>query len=211
MKSKIITNTCLNVCLLLLLFSCGEKPSDNSTSEKVPTSTSTKPTATGSFLYISDESNSQLTEIGLETNGNSKITTRNGVLFGEKKGDKLKYYDQQNSFKMEIKYKDSSFKLRNSSSELLWKVKTYDNKIKLSNNEEMTAPIEIKLKNDQKIVVYKDGTEATTIRIDPSKNPLNIANKYFTSGFRNNYHAGILVLDELNPDEKYCIIAELNR
>ncbi|MEL6562466.1 MAG: hypothetical protein AAFQ94_30125 [Bacteroidota bacterium] len=76
----------------------------------------------------------------------------------------------------------------------------------------MENPIEIKLKNDQKIVIYKNGTEDQTIRIDSSKSPLNISNQYFSNGsFKNSYHAAILSLNELSADEKYMLMAELNR
>ncbi|MCV6629474.1 MAG: hypothetical protein OIF50_06410 [Flavobacteriaceae bacterium] len=76
------------------------------------------------------------------------------------KSDKKKYYDQDNQVVYEIKYKPTSFKLRTPSSKLLWKVKLYENKVKISDNEENTNPYEIKkmapsvfklTKNDQKI------------------------------------------------------------
>ena len=210
MKLKIIKNTCLSIFMLLLIFSCGDKSTGNSNS-KTSAPVRQQQVANGTFLYISDSSNIQQVEIVLEASGNTKINTQRGSYFGEKKGDKLKYYDQQDNFRFEIKYKDTSFKLRDRNSELLWKVKTYDKKIKLANNEEMANPIEIKLKNEQKIVIYKNGEESKTIRIDASKNPLNISNSYFTSGFKNNYQAGILNLDELSLDEKYFLLAELNR
>lgn len=210
MKSILIKNTCLSILILFFIFACNEKPSGN---QKPPTSKQVeKPvSSSNSFLYINDSTNVQLVEIISENNGNTRVNTKNETFFGERKGDKLKYYDQQDNFRFEIKYKDSSFKLRDRQSQLLWKVKQYDNKIKLSNSEEMANPIEIKLKNAQKIVIYRNGEEVQTIRIDPDKTPLNISNAFFTTGFKNNYHAGILNLDELSAIEKYLLIAELNR
>lgn len=215
MKLNIIKNICLSTIFGLVLFSCGNSSTGNSEtySNKPTTTPATQASSpTSAFLYISDSGNIQLAEIVLEPGGSCRINTKNGTFFGEKKGDKLKYYDQQNNFRYEIKYKESSFKIRDQNSSLLWKIKTYDNKIKLSNNEEMENPIEIKLKNDQKIVVSKNGAEVQTIRIDPSKSPLNISNQYFSNGsFKNNYHAAIMNLTELSSDEKYMLISELNR
>lgn len=214
MKLNIIRNICLSALMVLFLFSCGGNSTGGGDSySSTPVTSAAKASAqSASFLYISDINNVQLAELILESGGNNKINTKNGTFFGEKKGDKLKYYDQQDNFRYEVKYKESSFKLRDRNSALLWKVKTYDNKIKLSNNEEMENPIEIKLKNDQKIVVYKNGAEDQTIRIDLSKSPLNISNQYYSNGsFKNIYHAAILNLSELNTDEKYMLIAELNR
>lgn len=60
------------------------------------------------------------------------------------KSDKKKYYDSNNSVVYEVKYKDNSFKLRSSSSDLLWKVKIYESKVKISDNEENLNAYEIK-------------------------------------------------------------------
>lgn len=211
MKLTHIRNTLLSILTVLLLVSCGDNKPTGSKNEK-PGKSATVTSSAGSekFLYISDKSNIQIAEIIIAKDG-TNINLKGQTFFGEKKGDKLKYYDQQNNMRYEIKYKDGGFKLRDSNSELLWKIKVYDAKIKLANNEEMNRPVEIKVKSEKKLTTYKDGVESKVVRIDPTKTPLNINNTFYTRGFENNYHSAILLLDELNDLEKYMIIAELNR
>jgi len=71
-------------------------------------------------------------------------TTAGNLTSKMTKPDKKKYFDSNNTVVYEVKYKDDSFKLRTASSDLLWKVKLYDTKVKISDNEENLNPYEIK-------------------------------------------------------------------
>jgi len=211
MKLTIIKNTCFSLLLLFIVVACENTPNNNSSNSKSVSASSSNTTSNSKYLYVSNSANIQQAELVLENNGNTKVIIGSETFFGEKKGDKLKYYDQQNNLSYEIKYKETSFKLRDHNSQLLWKVKQYDHKIKLSSNEEMNNAIEVKLKNDQKIVILRPGQDEQVVRIDAGKTPLKIGDQFLTTGFENNYHAGILLLDNLTPVEKYLLLAELNR
>ncbi|MGB3466354.1 MAG: hypothetical protein WBA74_13835 [Cyclobacteriaceae bacterium] len=211
MKLTRIKNTLLSLVVLLAIASCGDnKPTENRNTTTSPAPSTSAQKSKESFLYVSDESDNQIAELVLAGN-DATINYESRTFFGERKGDKLKYYDQQNNMLYEIKYKENSFKLRDSNSALLWKVKTYDNKIKLADNEEMENPIEIKKKSDNKYVVYRNGEESKVIRIESDKLPININNTYYTRGFTNNYHSAILLMDDFKDLEKYMILVELNR
>jgi len=75
---------------------------------------------------------------------NETKTTTGGFTSEMTKSDKKKYYDSNQTVVYEVKYKDDSFKLRTASSDLLWKVKLYEKKVKISDNEENLNPYEIK-------------------------------------------------------------------
>ena len=80
-----------------------------------------------------------------ETSGGGTSTTTVGELTSKMtKPDKKKYYNGSNTVVYEVKYKDDAFKLRTPSSDLIWKIKLYENKIKISDNEENENPYEIK-------------------------------------------------------------------
>ncbi|MFK7813892.1 MAG: hypothetical protein AB8B59_15460 [Maribacter sp.] len=90
------------------------------------------------------------------------------------KADKKKYYNSDNTVVYEVKYKDDSFKLRSSSSDLLWKIKLYENKVKISDNEENLNPYEIKKMENGESKLEKDDT---TIERSTASNARNLISK----------------------------------
>ena len=122
---------------------------------------------------------------------NKTTTSQNGTSYTSKmtKADKKKYFDASDNVVYEVKYKEDGFKLRTASSQLLWKVKLYDKKIKISDNEENINPYEIKI---------MDNGEAKLV-----KNEEKIA--------RTTNTATTLVNDikEMAADQKIIIISEL--
>lgn len=76
-------------------------------------------------------------------------------IFGQTKGDKRFYH--QGSIAgpafVEVKISDAGFKLRTPDSQLLWKIKIADDKIKVSDNEENLKPWTLKTKYDDKVKV----------------------------------------------------------
>ena len=107
------------------------------------------------------------------------------------KADKRKYYDQNNNVVYEVKYKSDGFKLRTASSTLLWKVKLYNDKVKISNNEENLNAYEIKKVGANEIKLEKD-------------NEIISRNK-------NTSHLWELVADisEIPADQQEILVAEL--
>lgn len=96
--------------------------------------------------------------------GNTSVSVNGETYTSEMtKKDKKKYYDANKNVVYEVKYKDDGFKLRRASSALIWKIKLYDEKIKISDNEENLNPYEIKmLENNEAKLEYNDEVLART-------------------------------------------------
>ena len=133
MKSAITKNISIYILLFLIACSCGEKQSNHQVEKSTQSQTSVV-SQSSNYLYITDQNNAQVAEIAIAPNGSVVLTTAEGKYFGEPKGVKLKFYNDNDQFVAEIKYGDSGFKVRDANSELRWKVKTYENKIKIADN-----------------------------------------------------------------------------
>lgn len=112
------------------------------------------------------------------------------------KADKKKYYDANDNVVYEIKYKPDGFKLRTATSKLLWKIKLYDDKIKISDNEENLNPYEIKIINGEEAKLVKD--DAKIVRLTNEK-------------VNGDYSPSLLIneISEIPEDQKRIIIGEL--
>lgn len=107
-----------------------------------------------------------------------------------------------------VKFSDDGFKLRDHNEELLWKVKLYDDKIKLGNNEEMTGAYEIKIKEGGKIKLERNESLISELRND--ENAPNITVDNFTvEGCGGSLVPAILLIKDLKEFEKYILMAEL--
>lgn len=140
----------------------------------------------------------------------------NSVSYSSKmtKSDKKKYYNKNGSVAYEIKYKPDGFKLRTESSQLLWKIKFYDSKIKISDNEENLNPFEIKImetyqaklvKNEVKIAKTKYDLKTKTQTVlysDESKKGLSKTKPYSPSFLVN-------CITQIPENQKQIIINEL--
>ena len=96
-------------------------------------------------VLVSCNSSTKNTIIKETSVANGTESSSNGYSSKMTKSDKKKYYDSNDNVVYEIKYKSDGFKLRTASSDLIWKVKLYDNKVKISDNEENLNPYEIKI------------------------------------------------------------------
>jgi predicted transcriptional regulator len=161
------------------------------------TTTTTVPTTTSS------------TQTPLTTTGVTEYTSK------QTKADKKKYYNKNNNVVYEIKYKSDGFKLRTASSNLLWKIKLYDTKIKLSDNEENENPYEIKIVNvheaklvrgDIKIArtTYNLNSQIQTVKYeDNSRSSVSAKVPYSYS------NALVKAISEIPSDQQQIIISEL--
>ena len=181
------------VLLIALVISC------NTDSKKTSTVQETSPVTTTTSTKQSS----------LTSNDTFEYT------FKQTKADKKKYFDKNNTVVYEIKYKSDGFKLRTASSKLLWKIKLYDNKIKLSDNEENENPYEIKIVNshEAKLVrgdntiartTYNLNTQIQTVKYgDQSKSSLSAKVLYSYT------NALVKAIEEIPSDQQQIIINEL--
>lgn len=122
---------------------------------------------------------------------NTKVVAQDGTEYTSKmtKADKKKYFDASDNVVYEVKYKEDGFKLRTASSQLLWKVKLYDDKIKISDNEENLNPYEIKMMEDGETKLVKNDEKISRTTAAPP----TLVNE----------------IKEIAEDQKRIIIAEL--
>ena len=128
------------------------------------------------------------------------------------KADKKKYFDASNNVIFEVKYKSDAFKLRTASSDLLWKIKLYDTKIKISDNEENLNAYEIKIVNNNEAKLVKDDIKLARLTFDSTKNSQTITASGATPEVvKGNFAPSLLVnaISEISDNEKQIIISEL--
>lgn len=140
--------------------------------------------------------------------------TKNEVLTSKMtKADKKKYYNSSNNVVFEIKYKPDGFKLRTAASKLLWKIKLYDTKIKISDNEENLNPYEIKILSNQEAKLEKDGTvlARTSYNIDKKEQVISSNTTGAPEFYKKSYAPSLLIsqISEIPEQQKQILINEL--
>ncbi|EAY24431.1 hypothetical protein M23134_06285 [Microscilla marina ATCC 23134] len=209
---KKITLASVYIMFALAMLSCGSKEksknytTNTSTTTHNSTTTNTPPPAPieiklgdKTFGVLSSWNETE-TAISL---GNKAITGRLS------KNDKTKYYDPAGDVIAEIKYKETSFKLRKPDGTLLWKVKIKDNKIKISDNAENEHPYEVKKKegtykikrhNDELGKVTFDGNN---VKVKTSEGTFKMVSN------SDSYAFGVLAIKEIPAEHRLIIMAEL--
>lgn len=154
--------------------------------------------------------NAQREQLAAITVGESFIVdTPDLSLTGIYKKDKRKYYDAGNTMQYAVKFSEDGFKLRDHREELLWKVKLYDDKIKLANNEEMYNAYEIKVREEGKIKLERNEVLVTELRMNEEAEWFQVNDTYTTQGAGLSLAPAILLITELKDMEKFILMAEL--
>ena len=163
--------------------------------------------------FINDANNHQLAKLQFKPDQNIwEISKGDEFWYGEIKSDKRKFYDKSGEVYAEIKFKDEGFKLRNPEGELIWKVKISAEKIKISDNEEMTNAFEIKKKSEYFANLNRNEKAMGSIELSPQNNPAVIKNDdhtYYLTGQENSVGAAVLLIDEIQPVHQLMILAQL--
>lgn len=107
-----------------------------------------------------------------------------------------------------VKLDDDGFKLRDGNEQMIWKVKLYEDKLKIANNEEMNRGYEVKLR-DGKLKLERNETELKSLRLSAETDWYAVEDHYKIQGFGQSLAVGILLIDELKEREKFIIMAEL--
>ncbi|MGC1473495.1 MAG: hypothetical protein WA775_12955 [Psychroserpens sp.] len=129
------------------------------------------------------------------------------------KADKKKFYNASNEVVYEVKYKQDGFKLRTATSNLLWKIKLYDDKVKISDNEENLDPYEIKMVGIYEAkLVRADKTIART-SYDPELNQQFVAAESDAQpdAYQVAYSPSLLItrITEIAKDQQDVLMKEL--
>ncbi|MDY3319778.1 hypothetical protein PG637_10255 [Riemerella anatipestifer] len=186
--------------VLFVIVSCNKEATQSKNTSEI-TSSSAK--VIDASIQIKDFSGKPIGAFNLE---DSKIQIADKIYESKSKGDKKKYYSN-GAFTYEVKLKDDGFKLRNAESKLLWKVKIYPDKIKISDNEESTNPFEIKNRNGS-IEIIKNEHKIATITIKDGKVNVNGKESYIISPTNNQYVLGVLGIEEIPMNQRLFIILE---
>lgn len=163
--------------------------------------------------FVNDASNHQLAMLQYKPEQNIwEISMGDDFWYGEIKNDKRKFYDKSGEVYAEIKFKDEGFKLRNPQGDLIWKVKISGEKIKISDNEEMTNAFEIKKKSEYFANLNRNEQALGSIELSPQNTPAVIKSEdqtFYLTGPENNNGAAILLIDEIQPAHQLMILAQL--
>ena len=128
------------------------------------------------------------------------------------KGDKRKYAVKSGDIIVEVKYKDDGFKVRRPDGSLLWKIKLYDDKVKISDNEENQNPYEIKTGDSGKIKLKRNDETIGEVEFKASDNKIEITagpKSYYIESSKPSLAYGVLIIDEIPEYIRYLIAAEL--
>lgn len=135
------------------------------------------------------------------------LVSANGKKYSVKtKPEKKKFY-ANGTMQYEIKLKDGGFKLRDKNSNLLWKIKIYPDKYKVSDNEENQNGYVVR-NYDNKIKIKRNEAEVYRIQLD-SMLTANDNAIYKFSAPQNHYAYAVLAIDEIPEDQRLFILAEL--
>jgi hypothetical protein len=111
-----------------------------------------------------------------------------------------------------VKAKDYGFKVFDTQERLLWKVKIYDDKIKISDNEENKNPYELKLGQDG--LKVKGQVHIGKVNFYPEKPKVKVKDAWDREVFdsktrRFSAMFGVLLLDKIPEAQRYIIMAEI--
>jgi hypothetical protein len=148
-----------------------------------------------------------------KSNENLQFFAR-GVEYQSKlNGDKRKYAVKSGDIIAEVKYKDDAFKVRKPDGTLLWKIKLYDDKVKISNNEENLNPYEIKLSDTpDKAKLKKNEETLGEIKLKSADKQVEFtlgAKSYYVESDKLSLAYGALLIEEIPEHIRYIIAAEL--
>lgn len=203
------------VFLGVFLNSCSSNESNERNSTQVETvntdTESTENISKNALHYkIKDASDHQIGEIMI--NGqNIEIKVGNTHYKSKVKGVKRKYQSREEGIIAEVKYKgEESFKLRTPEADLKWKIKFYDDKFKVSDNEENLNPYQVKFKEETRSKIYLDGEELGSVKLyeDGKIKVKGSGVEYKIKSSQMHAAFGVLLIEATDID-KIIIIAEL--
>jgi len=204
-------NTWLNLFLILVCLSACSTKQENNLATNAQNGTVENTTQTNevssSYFYINTLRNEKPANITIDEE-KIQLSLQNTALFGKLKGDKRKYYNASNEMQFAVKLSENGFKLRDAQEELLWKVKLYDDKIKLANNEEMENAYEIKLRDD-KLKIEQNNEEIEVFRFNPQAPNVQLNEAYMVRGFGNSIAMGVLLIGVIPEPEKFMLCTEI--
>jgi hypothetical protein len=168
----------------------------------------------GEWTKIRTPDDQQVAQLKVEGE-NTQVEFGSNSLRGEQKeSGKRKYQDQSGALISEVKSDADDFKVRTPDGKLLWKVKVNPDKIKISNNEEMTGAFSIESKDTDRAKVYHNEQEIGKVRFNQSRGRVKVENAsdapiYNSNTSRLSAMYGVLLMNDIPEPQRYIIMAEL--
>ncbi|MCM8525464.1 MAG: hypothetical protein NE327_03040 [Lentisphaeraceae bacterium] len=166
------------------------------------------------FLFLTSSLMAQTVK---DSTGFDYIVVKGNELYVKSKRiviDKNKF-NSNTGLVLAVKHKTDSIKFYDSSGKLAWKVKLYDDKIKISDNEENKNAWQLKMKGD-KVKVY-DPMETEKFRIylkDAKELEVKTSSKkllFKSAGTKLALAPGVLALEHIPETHRAIIFYELNK
>jgi hypothetical protein len=173
-----------------------------------------QPSATGAAIARS-ATGTEVVSIGasrIEIVSGGSTTT---LAIEAKETGKRKYYDGRGSQLAEVKASDTGFKVRTPGGALLWKVRLYDDKIKVSDNEENLSAWVLKTGYPDKAKIL-DPSEAEIgdVRFASAPDPIRVrttsgSDAWTVEGGRASAAWGVLMMERVPAAHRAIIVTEL--
>jgi len=211
MKNLLKISSCAFILIVGLSMACNQSSNqDQNTSENKTANQDNTNTLPNTWLSVKMAGQ----EMGKISNNTSDLQFFvQGVEYQSKlKGDKRKYAVKSGDIVAEVKYKDDGFKVRKPDGTLLWKIKLYDDKVKISNNEENLNPYEIKLGDSDKAKLKKNDETLGEIKLKTSDKKVEItggAKSYYIETDKLSLAFGVFLIEEIPENIRFIIACEL--
>lgn len=145
--------------------------------------------------------------------GDAATISHNGIVIQtDVSGSKKAYKTESGNVLAKIKDNGSTFKLKDKNGNLKWKIKIYEDKIKISDNEENKNPYVIKTKSTEKAKVYKNDQEIGFVKFKKEKgNSIVESNNKTFIVTSNSLNAPLLTMlcPQIPEKDQLIIMAEL--
>ncbi|MDW3193560.1 MAG: hypothetical protein R8G66_14390 [Cytophagales bacterium] len=213
MRPKNTSNICSKsfwaaVILLVSTMGCSGERSAKQTAGVATTTPREEASAQLAEYYITSLDNALIGKIALDEN-EVRVAIEGKELWGiQSREDKRKYRNSSDQVAFVIKYSDAGFKLRDAQEELIWKVKHYEDYLKISDNEEMQNAFRVGFSDSDKLKVKIDGEEQYVAIFDPKSAQFKMGN-YNLRNFKNSLASGMLLIEEIPLKERVILAAEV--
>ncbi|MGQ0800136.1 MAG: hypothetical protein ACT4NL_08510 [Pseudomarimonas sp.] len=210
----------LGLFAAMLVGGCRESapPAADSPPPATATASSTPMSATAGnqagTLIVTDTSGTAVWTLRVD-GSHVEISGPDGArIVGERRGDKRRYRRESDGAALaEVKFSDSGFKLRSPDSQLLWKVKLSDDKIKVSDNEENQNPWVLKTGYDDKAKVLDPSeSEIGAVRFQAERIKVKDAagdERFLIDTTRRSAGFGVLLMTAIPEQQRGILMAEL--
>jgi len=189
------------------------EPAAKAATAAPPASSSAPAAPSGGTLTIKSHGGDEIATVTSGAGGAIDLTFTEGgkktTLRGVSKDGVKRKYSAGGDVLFEVKGDDDGFKLRTPAGALLYKVKFYDDKVKVSDNEENANPFELKMREGDRVKVVGPGEKemgdvrATVVEDAGGKKLFDLSGRAGSASY------GVLLLDKLPPVQRYIVLAEL--